>query len=355
MIPQRRERVSETQRKRNQKGGRYASNKKPVKKSKSSNVNRKPLLIGALVFLILSVLILFWFIADMIGWLPGLENTVDRETQAIVFVNPGCTELIPEPSRMNFDAIGTTQELRISTNLSCDEKLYCSSSDVAVATISQEAIQEVGTEFKSNTFTITSVGEGTTTITFTCGNMTIGIPVTVSASTGSGDENDPVVNIVPELNWNEVEFTTMEDSVQLKVTNLPEGATVIWMSGDSSIASVDENGIVTPVGSGETQITCDVNGSTAQVKIHCDIQQETTVNDDGAHLESTDVSVSVGEKFPLFLYNSKSEHIDDIAYVVDDAAICEVVDNYVRALSSGTTKVRVIYGDQEFVCIVRVG
>ena len=105
VVPQRRERLSESERKHNQKVGRYASKKKPEKKEWSLNINRKPVLVGALVFLILAVLVLFWFIADMIGWLPGLENTVDRETQAVVSANVGCTELISEPNRMTFDAI----------------------------------------------------------------------------------------------------------------------------------------------------------------------------------------------------------------------------------------------------------
>ena len=77
----------------------------------------------------------------------------------------------------------------------------------------------------------------------------------------------------------------------------------------------------------------------------------------GAHLQSgrEDVSVSVGEKFDLFLYDSKGNHIDDITYTVDDPDICEVKDSYVTALARGTTKITVTYQGQEFVCIVRVG
>lgn len=355
VIPQRRERNTEAPKRTGQGGGRYAANKKPVKKKKESDFNRKPFLIGALVFLIFAVIALFWFIADMIGWLPGLENTVDRETTDSVSVNVGCTDLVAAPTRLTFVNLSQTLELRISVNASCEEKLYCTTNDPEVAMISENATLTEEGDMKSATFTVTSVAEGSTVITVTCGTQTYGIPVTVSAAGISNGNTEYSGGVVPELNWQEVEFTTYDESVQLKVTNLPQGATVIWMSGDESVASVDADGVVTATGSGETTITCDVDGMTAQVKIRCDLEKETTVNDDGAHLESTDVSVSVGDRFPLFLYNSKSEHIDDIAYVVDDASICEVVDNYVRALSSGTTKVRVIYGDLEFVCIVRVG
>ncbi len=372
VIPQRRERITEAERKRRQRGGKYAApktssksgEKKAGKNGDDSNTNRKYYLIGALIFLGLAALVLFWFIADMLGWFPGLENAVERETQAGVSVNVGCTELLAEPARLTFDTVGQSLELTVSVNLSCEEKLYCTSNDPAVAAISDSAVTAEGQELKSATFTVTSVAEGTTAITVSCGNQTMGIPVAVTSSDVDGGTTDPTGNFIPELNWQEIEFTTMEESVTLKVANLPAGATVIWMSGNESVATVDAQGVVKPVATGQTTITCDVDGSTAQVTIRCDIAEQTTNNnnnnnnnnnDEGAHLESTDVTVDVGDKFPLYLYNSKSEHIDDISYVVDNAAICEVVDNYVRALSEGTTKIRVIYGDQEFVCIVRVG
>lgn len=364
VIPQRRERISEEERKRRQKGGKYATKKpssgKVEKRSNKSGedagANRKYFLVGTLIFLGLAALVLFWFIADMLGWFPGLENSVERETQAGVSVNVSCTELLAEPARLTFEKVGQTQELTVSVNLSCEEKLYCTSNDPAVASISDSAVTAEGTELKSATFTVTSVAEGNTAITVSCGNQTMAIPVAVTSSEIDGQPTESTSNYVPELNWQEVEFTTMDESVTLKVANLPDEATVIWMSGNEEIATVDEQGVVKPVATGQTTITCDVNGSTAQVTVRCDISEETTNNNaEGAHLESTDVTVDVGDKFPLFLYNSESEHIDDISYVVDNAAICEVVDNYVRALAEGTTTIRVIYGELEFECIVRVG
>ncbi len=354
VIPQRRERITDQERKRNQKGGKFAAPKRSAKPKKETATNRKPFLIAAVIFLFLAALVLFWFIADMIGWIPGLENGVDRETQPGVSVNVDCTELRADPTRLNFVNIGQSLELCISTNLTCEETVYCTSDDTTVVTIAQDAESGATGEAKSVIFTVTAKAEGTTVISVSCGKLTIGVPVTVVSDGEPEESTHTTDDFIPELNWQEVEFTTAEESVELKVTNLPQGATVIWMSGDETVVTVDESGVATAVGRGETTVTCDVNGVTAQVKIHCDIQ-EATEDNDGAHLETTDVTVRVGDKFPLFLYDSESEHIDDITYVVDDASICEVVDNYVKALSSGTTKVRVIYKDQEYVCIVRVG
>lgn len=353
-IPQRRERISDQERKRKQKGGKYAAPKMPAGARKEPAINRKPFLIAAVVFLLLAVLVLFWFIADMIGWIPGMENRVDRETEPGVSVNVDCTQLLADPTQLNFVNIGQHLELRISTNATCEETVYCTSDDPAVADIAQEAVSDADADGKYLTFTVTGKAEGTTVISVSCGKLTIGVPVTVAAD-GEPEETGGIPNdYVPELNWQEVEFTTPEEAVELKVTNLPQGATVIWMSADASVASVDANGVVTAVATGETTVTCNVNGFTTTVKIRCDLQDATEDND-GAHLESTDVTVRVGDKFPLFLYNSESEHIDDITYVVDNASICVVEDNYVKALSNGTTKVRVIYKEQEYICIVRVG
>ena len=346
VIPQRRERTSQGDRKSKSKGGKYAAGKKPGKKTRPSKVKPKPLLIAALVLLSLAVAVMFWFIGDMIGWFPGLEDRVDRETESQSSVNTDCKELLAEPTRLTFSGVGQSLELCISVNASCEEKLYCTSNDPGVATISGEAQRREDTEYKSATFAVTAVAEGSTVITVSCGEQTMGIPLSVAAGEGG--------TFLPELNWKDVEFTTAEESVALEVTNLPEGATAVWTSGDQEVATVDASGLVKPVATGETVITCTVNGAAVQVKVRCDLEKESG-GDDGAHLETTDASVDVGESFPLFLYDGDGEHIEEISYVVDDAAVCEVVDNYVKALKEGTTNVRVIYGEREFVCIVRVG
>ena len=217
VIPKRRERVSEESRRSGQKGGKYVANKKPVRADESKN--RKPLLVGALVFLILAVLILAWFIADMVGWIPGLENRVDRETQPpAVSVNVDCTQLIAEPTAMSFGAIGQGQDLRISVNATCEELLYCTSNDPDVVSVSEEARTEEGTEFKSATFTVSAVGEGNTVITITCGNQTIGVPVAVTNDGVTDDPTNGSVDFKPELNRQEIRFSAEEETVQLKVT-----------------------------------------------------------------------------------------------------------------------------------------
>ena len=78
---------------------------------------------------------------------------------------------------------------------------------------------------------------------------------------GSIVEMDPILTTSIELNETEIEVTEGE-TVQLTATVLPEDATdktVTWASSDESVASVDENGLVTAVAPGAATITAMAN------------------------------------------------------------------------------------------------
>lgn len=350
-IPQRRERVQEPQRqKRTTKGGKFSA---PKKSSKAP----KGVLIAALILLALAVVLVTWFIGDMIGWWGGLEDDVERESLPTVEVNEECTLLRAEPARLDFTELGETLYLTVSVNPECREVLYCTSSDSKIVSVFEEGLTEEGTEEKSVTFTLTAVAEGETTVEIVCGKKNQSCPVTVCKLTAEQTEptqtsqSDIDPNYIPELNRMEVTFEEAEATVTLKVTNLPEGAEVIWRSSDETIVTVDADGILKAVNGGEATVVAEVNGKQTEVKVVCKFA--TANNNDGAHLERTDVTVEVGDEFPLYLYNSESEHIDDITYEVDDTSVCKVEDNYVIVVGAGTTKVRVIYNGEEYVCIVR--
>ena len=348
--PARRQRLTEEERKerRNSAKGKYAA---PKKKQEA----HRGMLIAAVVFLALAVLVVFYFIGDMIGWWPGLENLINREEPSISVANTDCKELLLSPEILQFAAIGESKELTASVNLSCDEKVYCHIEDPLVAEIEEKAETALGEETKSVTFTVKALAEGQTRIIVECGEKTDSCEVVCDASEASQNAPTSGDEFIPSLNYgSEVTLNAKGESVSLRVTNLPNGAEVLWRSGNESIASVDAEGTVTAVGSGTTTVTAEVDGKTAEISVNCAFSGSTG---NGAHLQvgREDVSVSVGEKFDLYLYDSDGNHIDDITYTVDDPSICEVKNNYVTALARGTTKVTVTYQGQEFVCLVRVG
>lgn len=341
-------------------GGKFAA-KKPQKKKQDAP---KGVLVAAVVFLSLAVLVVLYFIGDMIGWWPGLEDRVDRDNPSVSVADTNCTELTLKPESLEFAGAGQTKELTVRVNLSCEEKVYCHSEDMNVVTISEQASTAMGEQTKSVTFTVTAVAQGETKIVVECGDQSASCAVVCTSSdpVDPGQPSNPD-GAAPVLNY-PVELTLTEKgaSETLRVMNLPEGAEAIWRSADESVASVDADGTVTAVGSGTTTVTVEVNGRTAETTIRCTFGTETEPSSsassaNGAHLQSgrEDVSVSVGEKFDLYLYDSQGNHIDDITYTVEDPDVCEVKDSYVIALSRGTTKITVTYQGQEFVCIVRVG
>lgn len=348
-MPLRRERSAEQQQQRKR------AVAKPVQQKKEETRQNKKILTAALVFLSLAAVLLLWFIGDMIGWWPGFEDLIDREPQATVMESTDCTQLLSDRLSIDLMNVGETTELCISINRTCTEKLICISNQPEVVTVSEQAVTAEGEELKSVTFTVTAVAPGATEISIACGNRSLSCPVTVVGTpevTEMPTEPTTEQDYLPELNRMTVELAEKNATVTLKVTNLPDGAEVLWRSDNESIASVNADGVVTAVAPGETIITAEVNGKTVIAEVRCTFEEEKPNN--GAHLETTDATIKVDEKFPLYLYDSNSKHIDDIQYIVDDTGICVVENNYVRGVGKGTTTVTVVYNGEKYVCIVRV-
>lgn len=334
--------------------GRYAQGKFSAKKADKQSAGRstKPILIAAVVLLALAVLVVFYFIGDMIGWWPGLEDTIDRNKT--VETDQLCSELTIDQTELVMEAPGDEAQFTVSTNLECGEVVYCSSEDESIATVSENAKTAENEEFKSVTFTVTAQAEGRTVITVTCGDKKVSCQVTCGDGQSATQTQTVPEDYEPMLNQeSEFAFSSEGMTVTLQVTNLPEGLTVLWSSADPAIATVDSFGKVTAVSGGKTTITADVGGKTAEIVIRCNFGD---FLDKGAHLESgrEDVTLYVGDSFPLYLYGSDGQHITDITYTVADPSICTVKDGYVTAVGYGTTTVTITYYSMTFECVVRV-
>lgn len=313
----------------------------------------KDLLTAALIFLALTVVLLGYFIGDMIGWWPGLEDLTDRNGQTEK-VETGCVSLVLSSDTLTLSGAGATAELTVAVNPYCEETLYCNSADTAIASVAEQAQTAESEEEKTVTFTVTAAAPGETELTFTCGSQKKTCTVTV------GDEALPGVtwateaipdDYEPLLSCGEsVTFTQKGETQTLRVENLPGGYTAKWSSADASVAKIDAKGVLTAVGGGVTTVTVKVGDKTAELPVRCTFDGY----DIGAHLELSDVTVRVGETFYLYLYDAEGEHITDATYSVGNTAVCKIEDNQVTSLASGTTTITVTYFDKEYECIVRV-
>ncbi len=355
--PVQRRRITDEERRERQRAakGKYSAPKKLKKKK----IDPKPFRIAALLFLILTVLVVFYFIGDMIGWWPGLEDRIEREDYSKIDENADACEKLELDrgnERIELSAPGESVELTASVNLNCGKSMYCVSSNERVAAVSNEARTEIGTESKSASFTVTAVGYGQAKIEITCGDQTASCTVICldpNAPVDPTEATEPE-EFVPQLNYPlDASLFSRGEKLMLRVTNLPTGMKVNWTSDDVTVAKVDQNGIVTAISGGKTIVTAQVGDQIAEVLVRCTFGDYA---DDGAYLKYTDVTLSLArsETLNLFLYDRDDERITNIVYTVDNPNVCEVKDGVVIVKNYGTTNVTVRYNGKEYTCIVRV-
>lgn len=388
--PVQRQRLTEEERRRRRretsKGGRYAASGKKGKKKNSKNKkgkekNTKAMLIAALIFLILAVAVVTWFIGDMIGWWGGLENTVDRDPANVsVNLDQDCTILELSESSLHFSRPGEKAALMLTVNAGCMEKPEISFPDASIATAVFNEDTEKAEDVKTDTIVITAAAEGRTKISFTCGELTASceivvgdpgpVPVETQGTEGTSESAQPTEpgetgepaeteaevpldeNFEPELNFPEdLSLYHRGESVPLRVVNLPAGHRVSWSSSDETVVKVDKYGVVTAISGGSARVTAQVGGKTAEVLVRCPFDEN---GDVGAHLEYSDVTISVGESYYLYLLDLDGNRISDVEYEMETEGVCSLEDGKVTGLAPGNITISITYNTKVYECIIRV-
>ena len=109
-----------------------------------------------------------------------------------------------------------------------------------------------------NTCTVITVEEAAKYADFATIFGTTNGKVTYAEAWVPVSEGDTVAVTRVTLDKETLELAVGEGTAQLVATIAPEGATdtrLVWLSSDEKVATVDENGVVTPVGEGEATIT----------------------------------------------------------------------------------------------------
>lgn len=174
-----------------------------------------------------------------------------------------------------------------------------------------------------------------------------------------------------------VELQEQNASHLLNIAVVPENTTdkLVFASNDPSVATVDGEGKVTAVGSGQTVITATCGNVVREIQIVCNFvvvptgetttpattAPETTAPDETTQPPTEAVSIKLtlnrsdftlafrGDSWKVY----DGDHADLITWTSDNENIATVENGVVTAVSAGQTEIHGEYNGQKVDCIVR--
>lgn len=246
-------------------------------------------------------------------------NQRGEEPEQMVMINPPSVDMVP----------GDTYQLEV--NVYPDAELAAqaqwSSGNSAVATVDGNGL-------------VTAVSAGEAVITVDVNGTEATCDVTVL---------DVEVEAVL-LDRSELTIAKAPDKTeQLTATILPteaSGVSVSWSTSNDTVAVVDENGVVTPVGAGEAVITAEAGGKQAK----CSVTVEAIV------LSDTEVQTYPGKIIVLTAQvMSNNPNIVSVEWSSSNAEIAEVdYDGWVYINAPGEVTITAAAGDMVSECQITV-
>lgn len=214
------------------------------------------------------------------------------------------------------------------------------SSDETVATVSNFGV-------------ITARRGGDCTITGTCGDFEVSVAVHCAFT---------VPTTVLDMNYDDITMDHEGQEVQLKIDyDLTDDqiASTVWESTDDSVATVDDDGLVTAIGDGTAVVSASIGEYTASCIIRCvNVTGNRGVNSDDSEyvINYEDVTLTrKGEYFELTLKSILGNDVPDFTWKSSDSQIAKVDSKgVVTAVADGTCKITTSIGQDKFECIVRV-
>lgn len=200
-------------------------------------------------------------------------------------------------------------------------------------------------------------------------------PNTSSDTTGQSGSENPCTGLT--TTDRSIELKTKGSAWLLNVAAEPADTTdsIVYTSSDPNVATVDSDGLVTAVGSGEATITITCGEFTAECSVLCSFEADPT--DPGSDPTDTtaptadpdeiytvkfngqtsrwgnDTTINAGSFFNLTLEDSQGKAMD-VVWTVDDETVCSVNGKVVTGLNNGKATLKTTFGGIEYTCIVRV-
>lgn len=204
---------------------------------------------------------------------------------------------------------------------------------------------------------VTPLKAGTATITVTAKAVvttTNGMPILTKTATAKctvtvTDNTIPATNI--ELDASSKTMTVGEKA-KLTATVKPDDSTdkVTWKSNNDKIVSVDENGNITALATGTTEITATAGSVSAVCKVTVEGVKVSKVE-----LNKTSVSLKVGGTEQLTATVTPDNATDKtVTWTSSNEKIATVADGKITAVAPGTATITATAGDKSATCTVTV-
>ena len=124
---------------------------------------------------------------------------------------------------------------------------------------------------------------------------------------------------------------------------------ITWTSSDTSVCTVDSDGVVTAVDGGTATITATCGTQTAEVEVKCDFANS---KENNAYLSTTDFTLfSTGEQAVIQVLDAPKGAT--INWSSSNTGVCTVSGGTVTAVKAGTATVTATVNDKKLECIVR--
>ena len=220
---------------------------------------------------------------------------------------------------------------------------------------------------------LTAVAPGTTTVEVTCGSVTKSCTVICNFVVETEPTEPPVSDFTFEFNTRFMDGDKWDITLKYgdvwtcykKDLSVDPGA-ITWTSDNPEVCTI-QNGVVTIIGPGKTEIHAQYAGKTFTCIVRTDknsfpntedTQQpggdtEPDPNAPALTINKTDVTIAVGESFTLTLKDA-SGNVIDVTWTAENAAYATVNGNKITGAASGTTNVSTTHEGVTYTCVVRV-
>ena len=222
-----------------------------------------------------------------------------------------------------------------------DKKVTWSSSD-------ENVVRVTGTGEDQETALVVAEGPGTATITAKVGNKKAECKVDFTASLNKWT-----------LNEHNLELDKGETK-QLTITFIPDYTTdpkdTTWSSSDESVATVDENGVVTAISEGIATITAiNANGTMDECKVTVSIPRVPAESLSLTSSSEKDFAIiNVEQQDTLLATYGPENTTDRLSWSSSDESIATVQDGVVTGISSGECVITAQIGELTAECNICV-